>query len=512
MRPSLIGRRVPVTRFFRALPAIAVVLLLVAGLSGCGSSGSDIDSVRSAGVLRVGTEGTYAPFSYHAADGKLTGYDIDVANAVAEKLGVRAEFVETPWDSIFAALGADRFDIVANEVGSTPERKAKYDLSVPYSVSHGVIVTRADDNSIHSVADLRGKTTAQSATSNWAQVARDAGANVQSVEGFTESIKLLNQGRVQAIVNDSIAVAAYFAETHDTSVKIAAKTSDTSEQVLAARKDSGLMGDVDKALGQLKADGTLASISQKYLATDASAGAGGNAGSGKTPASAESQPADHSAWSLIAHNLWPMAKATITTTIPLAAISFVVGLVIALLVALARLSTTRIVSAVARVYISIIRGTPLLVQLFIIFYALPELGIKVPPFPAAVVAFSLNVGGYAAEIIRSAILSVPSGQTEAAQTIGMNYPTTMRRIILPQAARNAVPGLSNTLISLVKDTSLASTILVTELLRVAQVAAAPTFEFFALYTTAAVYYWVVCVVLSFLQNRLEHRLERFATR
>lgn len=207
-----------------------------------------------------------------------------------------------------------------------------------------------------------------------------------------------------------------------------------------------------------------------------------------------------------------MAKATITVTIPLAAISFVVGLVIALVVALARLSETRVINWLARVYISIIRGTPLLVQLFIIFYALPELGIKVPPFPAAVVAFSLNVGGYAAEIIRSAILSVPKGQTEAAQTIGMNYRTTMRRIILPQAARNAVPGLSNTLISLVKDTSLASTILVTELLRVAQLAAAPTFEFFALYTTAAIYYWIVCLVLSALQNRLESRLGRFATR
>ncbi len=146
------------------------------------------------------------------------------------------------------------------------------------------------------------------------------------------------------------------------------------------------------------------------------------------------------------------------------------------------------------------------------FFALPELGVKIDPFPAAVIAFSLNVGGYAAEIIRSAINAIPRGQWEAAQTIGLNYTGTLRRIILPQAARVAVPPLSNTLISLVKDTSLASTIMVTELLRTAQIAAAPTFEFFALYGTAAVYYWVICLALSFAQGRVENRLERYVAR
>jgi cystine transport system permease protein len=157
----------------------------------------------------------------------------------------------------------------------------------------------------------------------------------------------------------------------------------------------------------------------------------------------------------------------------------------------------------------VIRGTPLLVQLFIIFYGLPSLGITVDPFPSACVAFTLNVGGYASEVIRASILSVPKGQSEAAATVGMDYATTMRRIILPQAARVAVPPMSNTLISLVKDTSLASTILVTELLRKAQEIAAPTYEFFTLYTVAAVYYWVICLGLSFTQSRLEGRLDRY---
>src|SRR5919107_1679217 len=221
---------------------------------------------------------------------------------------------------------------------------------------------------------------------------------------------------------------------------------------------------------------------------------------------------DQATQELILRNLWPMLRATIFATIPVTAVSFVLGLVLALLVALARISRIKPLSLLARAYVSVIRGTPLLVQLFIVFYALPQFDIVIDPFPAAVIAFSLNVGGYAAEVIRAAILAVPRGQWEAAQTIGMNYRTTLRRVILPQAARTAVPPLSNTLISLVKDTSLASTILVTELLRVAQLAAAPTFDFFALYGVAAVYYWIICLALSSVQNRVEARLERYVAR
>jgi cystine transport system permease protein len=486
----------------RRIPLLGLLLIVAVMLAACGGKpGNTDDPLKSAGVLRVGTEGVYSPFSYHdTATGQLVGYDVDVARAVGDKLGVRVEFVETPWDSIFAALEANRFDVVANEVTITPERQAKYDLSQPYSVGEGVIVTRADDDSIKSLADLKGKVAAENATSNWSEIARKAGARVEAVEGFTQAIKLLNQGRVDVVVNDSIAVYAYLAETNDTSVKIAGTVGEKSEQGFAARKDSGLLPELNAALDELRADGTLATISQRYLKANASG------------APAEGAPAVRSTWQLIADNLWPLAKAALTMTIPLTIISFAIGLVIALAVALARLSSNVVLSNIARFYISIIRGTPLLVQLFIVFFALPEFGVKIDPFPAAVIAFSLNVGGYAAEIIRSAIQSIPKGQWEAAETIGLNYTGTLRRIVLPQAARVAVPPLSNTLISLVKDTSLASTILVTELLRQAQIIAAPTFEFFALYGTAAIYYWVICLVLSFGQSRLERRLERHVAR
>lgn len=214
-------------------------------------------------------------------------------------------------------------------------------------------------------------------------------------------------------------------------------------------------------------------------------------------------------WELFVSSLWPLLSGAILGTIPLSLISFAVGLVIALLVALMRLSRNRIVSAIARVYISIIRGTPLLVQLFVIFYGLPSIGIKLDPWPSAIIAFSLNVGGYAAEVIRASILSVHQGQWEAAYTIGMSRRRALRRIILPQAARVSVPPLSNTFISLVKDTSLASLVLVTELFKQAQKIAAFSSEFMLVYLEAALIYWLICLVLSSWQNVLEKRLDRY---
>jgi len=212
---------------------------------------------------------------------------------------------------------------------------------------------------------------------------------------------------------------------------------------------------------------------------------------------------------LLREAFWPILRGGLLGTIPLAIISFALGLVLALGVALMRLSSSPLLSWLGRAYVSVIRGTPLLVQLFVVFYGLPSIGIRIEPWPSAIIAFSLNTAGYAAEIIRAAILSVPKGQWEAAYTIRMGRTATLQRIILPQAARVSVPPLSNSFISLVKDTSLASLILVTELFREAQQVAAFSGDFMAVYLLAAAIYWVFCIVLSFLQSRLETRLDRY---
>ncbi|KZE42462.1 cystine transport system permease protein [Microbacterium sp. SLBN-111] len=217
-------------------------------------------------------------------------------------------------------------------------------------------------------------------------------------------------------------------------------------------------------------------------------------------------------WTLLLDSFWPMVLAGLRGTIPLSLASFAIGLVIALGMALLRLSRNVVLRGIARFYISVIRGTPLLVQLFVIFYGLPAVGVVIDPFPAAVIAFSLNVGGYAAEVIRAAILSVPRGQWEAAHVVGLSPRKTLTRIILPQAARVSVPPLSNTFISLVKDSSLASLILVTELFRQAQNIAAFSYEFMAVYLEAALIYWLFCLVLSAGQGVLERRLDRHVAR
>jgi len=209
----------------------------------------------------------------------------------------------------------------------------------------------------------------------------------------------------------------------------------------------------------------------------------------------------------------PMMEAAIDKTIPLAVISFFAGVAIALIVALIRIVEKpnlgiRLLQILCRIYVSTIRGTPMLVQIFIIFYGLPEVGIKLDPFPTAIIAFSINIGAYASETIRAAILSIPKGQWEASYSIGMNYYQTFTRTIMPQALRVSVPPLANTFISNVKDTSLASLVLVTEMFRVAQNITAENYEFIMIYSEAALIYWCICLILSFAQDRLEKRLSR----
>lgn len=213
---------------------------------------------------------------------------------------------------------------------------------------------------------------------------------------------------------------------------------------------------------------------------------------------------------ILMDSFWPLLKAGVIYTIPLALITFALGLILAVLTALIRLSSWKIPKFIAGFYVWIIRGTPLLVQLFIIFYGLPNVGIILSPYLAAVIGLSLSVGAYGSEIVRAAILSIQKGQWEAAYSLGMSRMQALRRIILPQAARVSVPPLGNSFISLVKDTSLVSIITFVEMFREAQQYAAFYYEPMLIYCELAVIYLAFCSVLSLLQNYVEKRLERFS--
>lgn len=215
-------------------------------------------------------------------------------------------------------------------------------------------------------------------------------------------------------------------------------------------------------------------------------------------------------FSLMWQSLWPLLVGGIKFTVPLAILSFVFGLLLAFGAALARLFAPAPVAALVRFYIWLIRGTPLLVQLFVIFYGLPSVGIVLDPLAAALIGFSLNIGAYNAEVIRGAIEAIPRGQWDAAYSIGMTRAQALRRTILPQAARVAVPPLANSFIALVKDTSLAAVITVPEIFQAAQRIASVTYEPLVLYVEAALIYLVLCSLLSVLQARMERYFSRHA--
>lgn len=206
---------------------------------------------------------------------------------------------------------------------------------------------------------------------------------------------------------------------------------------------------------------------------------------------------------ILYQSFWPLVKAGLAFTVPLAVISFILGLCLAFFVAMARISKSKVLQNLAGFYVWIIRGTPLLVQLFILFYGLPSVGITLNAFVSAIIGFTISVGAYSSETLRAAILSIPKGQWEASQALGMSRLSTLQKVIFPQALRVAIPTLANSFISLVKDTSLAAAITYTEMFQVAQQITARTYEPLWMYIEAAVIYLMFCSVLTWLQSKLE---------
>lgn len=209
---------------------------------------------------------------------------------------------------------------------------------------------------------------------------------------------------------------------------------------------------------------------------------------------------------IVSESFWRILIPGLTMTIPLTAISFSLALIIAITVALIQYAKVPVLTPLARFYIWIIRGTPLLVQLFVVFYGLPNLGIRLEPFPAAVIVFSINEGAYCAETVRAALEAVPTGQLEAGYCAGLSYLQTVRRIVLPQALKTAFPPLSNSMIAMMKDTSLAANITVTEMFMATQRLAARNFEYLTLYLEVAFFYLMFSTVLTKLQRYGERKL------
>ena len=262
------------------LAAVAAVSAL--GLAGCGGTSADAGSASASadgdllaqisdrGEMVFATEGTWSPWTFHNEAGELTGFDIEVARAIADKLGVRATFAEGEWDGLLAGLDSGRYDTMANGVSVTPEREEKYDFTEPYAYNRIVVITTADSD-IASMEDLEGKTTANTLGSSYATLAESFGATNTGVDDFNQTIQLLESGRIDATLNDEVVFYDYMNQHPDAALKIAAENDEPTHVAFPLRREAAtesLLAAMNEAIAELREDGTLAELSQEFFGID----------------------------------------------------------------------------------------------------------------------------------------------------------------------------------------------------------------------------------------------------
>ena len=255
----------------------------VLGLTGCSDKTAasstagpaplnKLDSIQKSGKLVVALEGAWQPWSYHDSSDTLVGYDVEVSRAIAEKLGVEPEYVESDWDSLFAGLDAGRYDMVCNGVEVTEERAKTYDFTTPYGYIHTALAVRKDNEDIHSFEDLKGKTTANSLASTYMELAESYGATVQGIDTLEETIQLLTAGRIDATLNADVSFYDYLNVHPEADFKLVAQTAEASHVAIPVLKseDTAYLDALNTAIDALRADGTLKTLSEKYFGQDIS--------------------------------------------------------------------------------------------------------------------------------------------------------------------------------------------------------------------------------------------------
>jgi polar amino acid transport system substrate-binding protein len=465
-----------------------------------------LDRVRTAGVLRWGGDQQGGePYVYEDPHqpGHLIGFEVDLADAIARYLGVSARFVQNDWTTLIPSLERETFDIALNGIEVTPALASRVAFSRPYYFFAERLVAHADDPRITNLDSLRGRRVGTLAGTQAWHTLIAAGARAVPYEGVEEPIIDLEHRRTDAVLLDDIIVDRYAPQHHG--VRVVGDIGRGRYAIALRPADAGLLVSVNAALTALINTGELRRIRARWKLDNTNQVGLSQSPSLSIPAAptaaSPSEPAPHFGWH---HFLLFLQGALVTVFVSVGAMALAIPFGLAL--ALIRLYRPR-ARWLATAYVELFRGTPVLLQLYVLYYGLAPY-LRLDPFGAAIIGLGLNYAAYEAELYRAGILAVPSGQMDAALGLGMTRAMALRRVVLPQAFRIALPGVTNDFIALLKDSSLVSVITVVELTKRMSITAVDTRGWLMPGLACAALYFAISYPLSRLARHFEQHLAR----
>jgi His/Glu/Gln/Arg/opine family amino acid ABC transporter permease subunit len=483
-----------------------------------------LSQIKQRGVLIFATDPTYPPFEYMDKD-KMIGFDVDIGNEIAKDLGLKSKWIGLEWAGVLGSLESGKCDLAMAGITITEERKGKgYVFSRPYFLSGQEIVRRKGDTRISKPQDLIDKKVAvQQETTGQFAIAK-LGVPKEHMVKFDQvqdGLMDVRNGRSDATVGDLPALKSMIQKGFPELELVGEPFVKESLGIVAWKNDPDIIGLVNRSLSQIMVDGRYAAIYKKWFnepLTTEIVGELENRKKQGSPvkelplsefATVQAKPrvggsAFTFRWDILANAAPQLVKGAELTLI-LTFMSLGIGIPSGLILALLRISPVKVLNWISMVYVEIIRGTPLLMQIYVIYFVLPAIGIELSSFVAGVLALSLNAAAYISEIFRAGIESIDSGQMEAARSLGMDYPQAMTNVILPQTLRRVLPPLTNEAVALLKDSSLVSVVALAELMRVGKEIATNGGSPTTVYLGVAVFYLVMTLPLTWLVRRLENK-------
>jgi polar amino acid transport system substrate-binding protein len=489
--------------------SLLIALILFVALAGQSQTPNTLEQIRKRGVLLWGSDaegGAPYVFPDPSDPSRLIGFEVDLARAIAREMGMEARQVQNAWESLVLALERGDFDMALNGLEITPEKKQSVLFTHPYYIYTEQLAVRKDDNRIRGVGDLPGRTVGTLSGS----VAQEILQKIPNVEiriytGQAEPYEDLAIGRIDAVLMDS-PIAAWYAKPNP-ALTYAGPPVGEGEYGIALRKaDGDLKEKIDDILEKLYRSGELRKIYEKWGLWNGDQERLQDKLRGRIEDRSRAVDLEESRKAPL-YTFFPTLLKGAGITVGISVISMAIAVTLGLFLTLVRLYGATWMSALATAYIEFYRGTPLLVQLYILYYGLPNIGIILSPLAAAFIGLGMCYAAYEAELYRAGINSVQKGQAEAALSLGMSRNQSLRWVVLPQALRIAIPGITNDFIALFKDSSLVSVIAMVELTKTYNILAATTLRFFELGLIVAVLYFAMSYPLSLLARRLEERLK-----